>query len=68
MFVNSKSFSLLNSLYSVGKITSKNKVQEVGISYNSNFKKFNVSTSLQSYLEDLPALSTIFGEYSLKIF
>ena len=29
MFVNSKSFSLLNSLYSVGNVKSKNKVQEV---------------------------------------
>ena len=29
MFVNSKSFSLLNSLYTAGKITSQNKVQEV---------------------------------------
>ena len=66
MFVNSKSFSLLNSLYSVGKITSKNKVQEVTASYNSNFKKFNVSTSLKSYLSEQPALSTIFGEYSLS--
>ncbi|MAO71758.1 MAG: hypothetical protein CMD02_04530 [Flavobacteriales bacterium] len=66
MFVNSKSFSLLNSLYSVGKITAKNNVQEVTASYNSNFKKFNTSSSLQSYLSDLPPLSTVFGEYSLS--
>ena len=66
MFVNSKSFSLLNSLYSTAKISSKNKVQEVTASYNSNFKKFNISTSLQSYILDQPTLSTIFGEYSLS--
>ena len=66
MFVNSKSFSLLNSLYSVGNIKSKNKVQEVTAFFNSNFKKFNTSTSLQSYLNESPPLSTIFGEYSLS--
>ena len=66
MFVNSKSVSLLSSLYSPGKISSKNKVQEAMAFYNSNFKKFNTSSSLQSYLSELPPLSTIFGEYSLS--
>ena len=66
MFVNSKSFSLLDSFYSVGNVKSKNKVQEVTTFFNSNFKKFNASTSLQSYLNESPPLLTVFGEYSLS--
>ena len=66
MFINSNSCSSLNTFYSDGGILSKNKNQEVRVSYNTNFEKFNVSKSLQSFLEDLPPLFSVFGNYNLS--
>jgi len=66
MFINSNSCTELNNFYSEGAILSKNKKQEARISYNTNFEKFNVSKSLQSFLQDLPPLSSIFGNYNVS--
>ena len=66
MFINLNSCSELNTFYSGGGLLSKNKTQEAGISYNTNFEKFNVSKSLKSFLEDLPPLFSIFGNYNVS--
>lgn len=64
LFVNSNSISFLESIYPKGKVVGKNKSQEVTASYNTKFRKFNVSPDLQNYLTNLPPLYSTFGKYS----
>ena len=64
LFVNSNSIAYLQDVYPEGKVSGKNKLQDVTASYNTNFSKFNVSPSLQNYLSNLPPLHSTFGNYS----
>ena len=64
LFVNPNSISFLESIYPEGKVVGKNKSQEVTASYNTKFRKFNVSPDLQNYLNNLPPLYSTFGKYS----
>ena len=66
MFVNSQSHNLLNIFYPAGSISGEIQHQDVTASYNTNFKKFNVSSSLENYVSDLPPLVTIFGDYNFS--